>query len=244
MIPKVLYLYWGGDPLSWLRYLTVVSFKKYNPDWTVKINSPAEPSGIVNWGTDEQRTQYKGKNYAKPQLYFDMKEVGMNNSMSEVHKSDIFRLWVLSTFGGVYCDFDVLFTKPLPKIDKRTYSYNNHYSIGFLAAEQGDEIMNQLINFAKTNTSIGKYQSYGSTLWSRALDEEPKGWNLPKNFIYSYDWTQVDSLFNKTVTLPPDAVGIHWYGGSSVASEWENKLTPTNYKQFDSTIVNIIKELA
>jgi hypothetical protein len=34
-IEKTLHTYWGGDSMSYLRYLTLASFRKLNPDWKI-----------------------------------------------------------------------------------------------------------------------------------------------------------------------------------------------------------------
>ena len=61
-IPKKIYLYWGASPLSYLRYLTVASLSRLNPDWEITVytgghNAPAE------WTTGEQAGQYTGPDY-------------------------------------------------------------------------------------------------------------------------------------------------------------------------------------
>ena len=38
--PKLLFLYWDGSPLSYLNYLTIVSFNYYNPCWKIIIFMP------------------------------------------------------------------------------------------------------------------------------------------------------------------------------------------------------------
>lgn len=251
MIPKVLYLYWGGQPLSWLRYLTAKSFNKHNPDWQIKVYYPTEPTDHVSWESEENPLEYKGKDYFQhleeiaELLPFDMKKVGMDNRASEVHKSDVFRLWVLHQFGGVYSDFDIIYTKPIPVFDERVYYHDkeDYYAVGFLAAKKNDPLYKELLNTAPLITA-NKYQVFGATMWGNKLTEEPEGINLPKNFIYSYDWTDVKGLFTKNKKLPKDAVGVHWYGGSAIAREWENDLTPENVHEYDTTITNLIKELA
>ena len=34
-IPKRIFFYWGGSDMSWMRYMTLYSFRKMNPDWEV-----------------------------------------------------------------------------------------------------------------------------------------------------------------------------------------------------------------
>lgn len=254
MIPKTLYLYWGGKPLSWLRYLTIVSFKVHNPDWEVVVYIPAEPTTNVSWNTNEQKTPYSGEDYTTSLAdiaevrRFDCKLIDFPNDIPEVYKSDLFRLWVIKEYGGMYCDFDILFTKPMPDISdkKRLYCFHpdGHYAIGLLAGCKGDEVFTRLLEKAKSIESIGRYQSYGTTLWSRVLDgAEPEGWNIPKNLVYTYGWQHADKLFTGQQELPPDAIGVHWYGGTDISASWENKLKPDTFINHRSTITNIIRGL-
>ena len=149
MIPKTLYLYWGGS-LSWLRFLTVYSFKKYNPDWEIKVYYPVNYSDSITWNTNEQSDAYDGENwFHKLSEYaelipFDCEIIGMSNDLPEVHKSGLFRAWILSTHGGMYCDFDILFFKPLkiPKHINVIQCYNpegKYFSDGFMGCDKGNE---------------------------------------------------------------------------------------------------------
>ena len=36
IFPKILHLYWYGK-LSFLNYLTILSFKRYHPNWTINV---------------------------------------------------------------------------------------------------------------------------------------------------------------------------------------------------------------
>ena len=54
-IPKILHVYWGGSSLPKLRYLTIESFAKYNPDWEVRVYVPATPVEGHSWSTFEQK---------------------------------------------------------------------------------------------------------------------------------------------------------------------------------------------
>ncbi len=52
--PHILHVYCGGNNLSWLRYMTIISFKKYNPEWTVNLYVPKKPfKGKITWNTKE-----------------------------------------------------------------------------------------------------------------------------------------------------------------------------------------------
>lgn len=243
---NTLFLYWGGRNLSWLRYLTVKSFKRHNPEWKIKVYYPVKPTIGSKWHTTEQSVGYDGQDWfseldAEP-LPFDMETIGFSNDIPEVHKSDLFRLWVIHEYGGVYSDFDILYTKPFPEVKGTIYCWHpdGHYSVGLIGGEKGSKLYADLLSMSKESGN-NKYQVYGSTLWGK-LDAQPEGWNIPKNLVYSYGWQDVERLFTKTEKLPEEAIGVHWYGGSELAGWWENRIAPGNIPS--STIGKIIKEYA
>lgn len=241
MIPKTLYLYWGGQNLSWLRFLTVKSFAKHNPDWEIVVYYPFSPTKGTIWTTFEQRTVYKGEDFfTKLAEYaelrpFNMASIGSDNDMTEVHKSDIFRLWILAEHGGLYSDFDILFIKPMPDISKKLRLFchhpDGHYAVGFLAAKRGDDMYKSLLEKAVSITPA-KYQSLGATLWNEYLQSEPDGWNIPATLVYPIGWQHADELFKEELGLPDESIGVHWYAGNSESKFADN-----------STIGNIVREL-
>ena len=39
---KIAHFHWHGGPLSWLRWVTLVSFQKHNPDWEIRLHRTHE----------------------------------------------------------------------------------------------------------------------------------------------------------------------------------------------------------
>jgi len=122
-IPHILYLYWDGSPLSYLQYLTVVTFKKYNPDWKVQLYVPTVRFSAKTWSTGEQKTVYVGTDYLNLLYdldieikYIDFESIGFRNDIPEVIKSDYLRYWLLGTYGGMWSDMDVIYLKPMKEL--------------------------------------------------------------------------------------------------------------------------------
>ena len=122
MIPKVFYAYWDGNPLSFLQYLTVKTFKDLNPEWQAVIYMPVKRFDKITWTTSEQKAPYTGKDYldrlkqiAEIRL-IDFEEIGFRNDISEVIKSDYLRYWILGTHGGLWSDMDIIYTSPIDKV--------------------------------------------------------------------------------------------------------------------------------
>ena len=124
-IPKKMHFYWGMQSLSYLQYLTVVSFHKTNPHWEIILHHPKHSSDRITWNTNEHKIGTKGCRDFTQELfslpYLTLREESfpecsipqLNDESSEVHKSDYLRLDILSTEGGFWSDMDILFSCPL-----------------------------------------------------------------------------------------------------------------------------------
>jgi hypothetical protein len=44
-VPKMAHFYWGGGKLLYMRFLSIKSFMKYNPDWVVVFHYPRDGVG-------------------------------------------------------------------------------------------------------------------------------------------------------------------------------------------------------
>ena len=151
-IPKRVYFYWGGKSLSFLRYLSIYSFAKYNPNYKIEVFVPTTlTSNRITWNSGEQAQEYVGVDYFPllkniPNLILhEANFYNLNNELSEVHKSDILRLNLLSSRGGVWSDIDILYLDSIDNIigneTDTMLSYNhNAWLIGFLAATPNNPV--------------------------------------------------------------------------------------------------------
>src|SRR5207248_1387693 len=101
IIPKVLYTYWDGSVMSFLEYLTIVTFKEHNPDYD-----------IVLYMSETYKEVKQGVNYLEDLLRIkwlkvrkmDFEKIGFKNDISESIKSDYLRYWLLANYGGIWSD--------------------------------------------------------------------------------------------------------------------------------------------
>jgi hypothetical protein len=57
---------------------------------------------------------------------------------------------------------------------------------------------------------------------------------LPDSLVYPFDSLHVSAIFKETHALPPDTIGIHWFGGHKMAQEYnaiEGPLPPCTLTQ-------------
>lgn len=200
-IPNVLYLYWDKSNMSYLQYLTVVSFMFQNPYFKIKILTPTTTCEEITWHTFEQKEKYVGKNYweeIKKLSYVDIIEIDFKklfnykNDLSDVHKSDLIRLYYLYHYGGFWSDFDIIYLNPLTdlnflKASKNTSKYmidtilcysgriiginKIGYSIGFMAANKGNLVFKDLLNATSKFFNKNEYQCIGNGMYNRVLGD-------------------------------------------------------------------------
>ena len=188
-IPQVLHLYWDGSPMSFLQYLTVKSFQKHNQEWKIKLYLPSIRYDKHTWVSFEQKDPYTGKDYFD-RIFdldievqsIDLEAVGFANEIPEVVKSDYLRYKILAEEGGYWCDFDVLFFKPIQHIydfGESSHVWGDagdvdtiicpvitddvlkYYTIGFLGSSPGNPFFSDLAKACKTHLDLDNYQSIG-----------------------------------------------------------------------------------
>jgi len=134
-IPKVANFYWGSQKMSFMRYMTIKSFKKHNPDWSVHLYMPKIVSTETAWRKIDNHHQNDSTDYKSKEDYFeqllseepikiikvDFSKTVVGSSGSEPHKSDFLRWSVLYQKGGLWSDMDIIYHKPMTEL------YFNNY---------------------------------------------------------------------------------------------------------------------
>ena len=178
-----MFFYWSGNNMSWMRYMTLYSFRRFNPDWEI-ILYLSENKNDKTWiGAEEQDfNRYKGISYLdkvkdlnieirKVEFPDNIKDIFIN--ASPVHESDLFRYYELYKNGGFYCDMDVIFFRSLNDFynniiknnyDTIIYQYPSYLAIGFLGANKDNQFYKDLFEYGLSNFRTDNYQSLGVDL--------------------------------------------------------------------------------
>ena len=261
-IPKVAHFYWGGDTLPYLRYLTLHSFIKYNPDWTVKLHRPKTLGAIApTWRSNEQKqttnTHKVSTDYSDEIKRLGIKEIfhifrseyGFSDSAHEVHKSDYLRWRLLASEGGVWCDMDILFTRPMVHmIDNTPENANVNscvctykdgcHAIGFLMSSENNPFYKDVAEKSKKAFNQRNYQSIGSVMFGRFYRNEQKIRRISSEIVplyinlkTVYSITHINDFLSldNSIDQYPDAIGFHWYGGHPDTSKVEARINKSNY---------------
>ena len=120
MIPKIIHYCWfGGNPLPPLALKCIESWKKYCPDYEIKIWDESNFDININKYATEA---YEAKKWA--------------------FVSDVARLWVLYNYGGIYMDTDLEVIKPLDEFlyHKAFSGFEDEVNIptGIIASEKNN----------------------------------------------------------------------------------------------------------
>ena len=271
-VPKILHLYWGcNKKLSFMRYMTALSFSRLNPDWKIIVHGPNEVTYKEAWhGFQQKSYDYKGEDYFPklqdiPNLEYrivDFEEMGLDGSLPEVFKSDLLRLKLLGTVGGVWSDFDILYLRSMGEmgINKEEFSDSDVFvcchhrlnRIGFLAAAEPSSKDNfftgllELYDDAKKKNliweddyqGVGRYLFDSYFMYNRVNREKvlkDKGWkieNIPFRTVYPVMGNVVQKIYNNDFVIRQGTIGIHWFAGDSKTSRFENVIDEENLSAF------------
>lgn len=243
-IPKVAHFYWGrNNPLSFMRYMALRSFRAFNPDWSITLHTPTKPSAATPWPTHENKRKYtKMPDHWDAALEIhdlSVETVEFKEELPEVHRKDILFWEILSIEGGVVADIDILFRKPMASLSvnenntgaemflvkgKHHERAPEYHPIGFLMSAPGNEFFKAVADAAWEIETSG-YQDFGKPLLEKILAErEPvqKTAYIPFEEIYPYHFADV-----YTEESGPDCFAVHWYAGLSSVL-YDAEITPEN----------------
>jgi hypothetical protein len=263
MIPKILHLYWGRNlPLSYLRYLTVASWIRYNPDWKVIVGTPTKTTGISRHH-DIKDDFYSGEDFFDrlehlPNVEILEYEWGKDRAFikTEVQRSDIYRWEVVSEHGGLWSDFDIIYFKPMMcTLESHNKALMIAYRgggtiylihpIGFWGCVKGNgwikDIGTRGLNTIKSNPSL--MQGAGAGAIPKRLHYQFADY-LPEHVVYPFAWNNlVPMLTLPNFNFQPDTIGIHWFGGSPQTMEMEKRISPNAEFNEHSAFDRILEEM-
>lgn len=268
-IPKVLHLYWDGSNMPLFCFLTVLTFRKLNPNWIIKIYSPLIRSKINPWESDENKIEYEGPDYYECLktiencyfIIFDFEKIGISNETSEIHKSYFIRWYLLSTEGGVWSDFDIIYFRRIDEIDFSNqrltnknkeidfsvcYNFNEpgdcKYSIGLLMAVKECDFYKEILQHAIVNFNKYNYHGAGSNIFNEKypnlinlynLESNLNIWNMSMDIVYAFDSTKIRLIYETTHLgfFTQNSIGVHFYYGSKKTKEHIYNLENTKYNR-------------
>lgn len=273
MIPKIISFFWGGSPLSWMRYMTLASFRRLNPSWEMRLYHPVGGSRPRSWKSRElDDGEYCGENYLPRMLDLGVRMAAWQPplpGLSGAHACDLFEWQQLSTVGGFYSDMDIIYVRPIDGVyesvrdaDVVLSCADRDLAIGFLAARPDCPLFASVLGEALNCYRPEAYQSAGTEALYRAARIWPvnlvripetsakaiqrfrsiypslKIAEVPSTTVYPYYWKTAPRIYDHTELLPPETIGIHWYGGLRESQVMNDLLTEENFQDHPCTFTH------
>lgn len=250
-VHKILHTYWGGDKLSYMRYLTIKSFIQLNPDWKVIVWMPQREQVKRTWESDHNAYEIECEDYREKlwelpiKVYaVDFTEIGFEGT-SEIHRSDFLRIYLLYHWGGAWSDMDIIYFKPMTSLavnntenkDKDTFvCMRNHsayiHSGGFLMSAIGSKYYEKLLTYMEREYDPLVYQCIGVDMFNKYfpkfsdVEAVSPAVNIDMDAVYAHDACHVKELLgNKKPFFTDKSVGCHWYAGHP---QWHDFIKDTN----------------
>jgi len=235
-----MFFFFSGTKLSWMRYMTMYSFRKMNPTWEIvfyhsNVSKDYTSDLFVNNPQDFIGAN-SGKDYLSllPALNIDIREPAWPEKyknqvakLDPVNEADLYRLYQLSIDGGFYCDTDVLFFRSMDDLYSKVSGFDVLYheypanddtgqwwmTVGFLACTPGSRFFLDLFELGITDLRTDNYQSNGVLLFYRLLKN--------KNFTRIGDKLKTLYPEIKFYNMPTDI--IYYYDWLQIEKCWNNK---------------------
>ncbi|MFD2036374.1 glycosyltransferase [Belliella marina] len=212
-IPKIIHYCWfGKGEMSSLEKRCIASWKKYCPDFQIKLWN--EVNFDVNY-CEFTKEAYKLGKYA--------------------FVSDVARLYALQQVGGIYLDTDMLLLKPIPLHflkQKLFIGAENKKSLNAaaLGAEKGNGLINKSLCFYSSQEFDSRPPLITHVLSEIIIDiqfpitkNQKNEWGLVLNpdVFYPLPFKNKVLSFNKFVT--EETVGVHLWNASWKSDGSKNK---------------------
>lgn len=269
-IPKQVHFYYGQghQKMSWLRYLSYLSFRVYNPDWKIYVHVPDVPyCGEPTWKQDVIQGKNDTSHFHKLKQIQNLEFIThkftgtkLENAF-ETYRADFLRHKILFEYGGVFSDSDIVFVNPVTQLLQNNQNYSDvglflckyrdrdQYPIGFIMSQKGNSFIQLLQGDILTHLNLERYQSIGPEYVKRMIKNNAnlvssKNFLTP-NCVYKVLYDELDLLVKENITYTDQqgVIGFHWYAGSPKMTHISKHLTETNYNLKKTTLTTAICKL-
>ena len=173
--------------MSWMRYLTLLSFRKLNLEWDMYLYRSTSQVKQKDWQERIQQDffKYDGCDYLEKvsDLGIEIRDWDFGEDGFErwnpVRQSDVFQWQWLAESSGVYSDMDVLFVQPMSKLvsdwRKSDVLYclkDGHFPIGFLGSSGRSLFYKEVRDEALQTGSTNAYEGVGLHAVNRVLQRK------------------------------------------------------------------------
>jgi len=265
---KKCFFYWGGDKLPLLNLLSLISFKKFNPDYKVILYKPYLNFNDATWPTHEQKIKYNGDDYSYliPKFTDEIRELNLNeigfpNEVHHSQKADILRQWLMFNEGGWWSDMDVIWLKSISLMGlENNYDLgvcwrNGHHSSGVMFSRPKTVFYENIFNSLRAYFSSSFYQSAGPSLLNNlysgieSIENSELGikvYNFELFNFYPILYNELNLLYNQSNgidRITDNVYGIHWYNGDTLSANFLNLFNVDSIGTSELTIYKILNTI-
>lgn len=237
VIPRCMHFFWAGSSMSWLRYMTVCSFRRLNPTWRIIVHRMKTGLASKGWSSSEALDSdiYGGPNYLEGLhglgVIFQDWSPTDNAPMAPSHASDLFQWKTLAMEGGFYADMDILWVRPIPYDDlskqEAVFCLSDGFmAIGFLACSPGNPIFQRISVTAIENYTAQKYQSTGAEAIYRMAGVWPSWGSFNRPGDLAIKWIREQYPAMALTVLPQETIYPFNYKSTAMIFERVSPLPP------------------
>lgn len=247
-IEKIFHLFWAGNQLSYLRYLTFKTCRLHHPNARIILHHSSSYISQTNWPREKQDYQSNmGKNY-----FDSLKDIGIEilpadrfKDFAPVYQADFLRWEMLRDHGGIYLDTDQIILRnfePLLECEMFYCAYAidagiMYYPIGVLGSIKKHWLSLEMIKKLNAAYNPNIYQSIGPDLFRsfmngseivNRIERDSNIKNYPQNYFYpapepdKYCEKMFAGEFDQKLV---DSYTLHWFGGYQPSHEFNAKFT-------------------
>ena len=181
-----------------------------------------------------------------------MDKIGFLNNASEVIKSDYFRYYILDKYGGLWSDFDILYTSSVE--DKKNFKENSiiffstcyhdlknkknsptfkYFPIGMFLTRPQTKLFQFILKNTYKYYDQNAYQCIGASMWNDLFKKYSDVYKIDKNIkildnTYYLPWqcNEIEEfIIKKYNILPSTNIGIHWFNGGNLSKKYSINLS-------------------
>lgn len=261
-IKKSAYFLWTkGTKFSFMRYLTLYSFRLNHPDWDIYLYL-GNSKTTKKWDGYQQADFIT--NQSKEDFLYDLLDIGVKiiphdrySDLNPVYISDIIRWDILTeNEGGWYFDTDQIFLKSFDDLCKYDFVYGskNYVGIGVLGVSKNSKLPSifQKIVHDSMNKELTKYVQLGNGLFEQSLNNgifkeqynKENVFNTPDNYFYPVKWDSPELIYKGKIDFKVlDSYAVHWYGGNPDTQEFNKNYTSSSYKMGKDSISTYLRDI-
>lgn len=247
-----MHFFWADSPMSWLRYMTLKTFRDFNPDVPMVLHT-TPLTMRATWATSEDDENYTGQDW-RPEI----EALGVTSvpytppqPLPPQMACDLCR-WDVLAAGGMFADMDIIWTRPLPEIEGDGVSCENGMLRMGLISGQAGGFFTRVRDLAHQRINLDAYQSVGTAVmyeiaFGHSLNrfKEARGrdtiaalglQNIPMEYVHPLTQYEMEDG-----ACPSEAYGLHWYGGLAYSAEVSRTMTPENWGTFSGAIPSALR---